>query len=94
MRTDLSNVGVYGESGVTDKTSLGAGLNYSDTTYDKTGFINSGVVSVPVDAYYSFSPKTDVSVGHKFTNSEQSDNAVNYDTNFVNVGLRGNFPPC
>jgi hypothetical protein len=93
VRTDTTTVGMYGESGVTDKTSVGAGVNYSDTVYGRSGFIDSSVISVPVDVYYEFSPKTDVSVGYKYTNSSESGKADNYYTNFVNVGLRGEFSP-
>jgi hypothetical protein len=93
VKTDEASAGLYGESGLTEKSSIGAGINYLDTTYNQHAFIDSSVVSVPVDAYYSYSPKTDVSVGYKYTDSEQNKNAPNYDTNFVNVGLRGEFTP-
>jgi hypothetical protein len=93
VRTDLTNASVYGESGLTEKTSLGAGAEFFESTYNQPGFVDSSVVSVPVDVYYGFSPKTDVSVGYKFTNSHQGDNQPSYDTNFLNAGVRGEFTP-
>jgi hypothetical protein len=93
VKTSETTAGLYGESGVTDKTSVGAGVNYMDTTYNQSSFVNSSVVSVPVDVYYAFSPKTDVSLGYKYTNSSQSGTALNYYDNFFNVGLRGEFSP-
>jgi hypothetical protein len=93
VRTDQTNAGIYGETGLTEKTSLGGGIQYANSTYDQLNFVNSSVISVPVDAYYSFSPKTDASVGYEYTNSQQSEGQPNYDTNFLNVGVRGEFTP-
>jgi len=93
VHSDLTNANLSGESSLTEKTSLGAGVQYADSKYDQTGFVNSAVVSVPLDVYYSFSPKTDASAGYEYTNSQQNEGRPNYDTSFLNVGLRGEFTP-
>jgi hypothetical protein len=93
VHTDSTSGKIYGESGVTEDTSVGAGVNYGDTTYSQPGFISSSTWSVPVDVYYSFSPKTEVSAGYRYTISTQGGGAADYHDDFFNVGLRGEFSP-
>jgi hypothetical protein len=64
-----------------------------DTTYNQIQFTNSKVWQVPVDAYYEFSPKTDASVGYRYSNSTLGGGAPDNHDNFFNVGMRGEFSP-
>ncbi len=93
VQTDLTNIFVYGESGLTEKTSVGVGVKYNDTTYNQPQFDDSSTWSVPVDIYYGFSPKTSVSMGYRYSDSTVSGNGVDNSDNFFNVGARGEFTP-
>lgn len=91
-RRDVVNLGANGEVGVSEKTAVGAGVTYVDTDYKRAGFVDSSILSVPVDVYYELTPKVDLSAGIRIRDTSL---AVGADSNdyFYSVGARGAFTP-
>lgn len=92
-----TNVRALGEVGVTEKTSLGAGLKLERLDYVLGGsFRDSDVWEVPVDMYFEYSPKLQTSVGYRYRSTEIDRSTVAFPSSkdhFFNVGARGEFTP-
>ncbi len=93
VKRDLYHVEGLGEIGVTEKTSLGAGVIYDDTQYKHAGYTNWQWVKVPLKYYYAVEPKLDVSAGFSYQNNQLGTGGINSDEYFYNVGARGEFTP-
>ncbi len=93
VRRKLTNLGARGEFSLTEKTSLGAGINFDRTDYGPASYSDSNVVSLPVDVYFKATPKLDWSAGYRYRNSELSGSGRDSQDHFLNVGARGEFSP-
>jgi hypothetical protein len=95
VRRNQSDAAGSAEVHFTEKTSAGAGVNYSDTHYRTPGLVNNYSLGWPVNFYYEVRPKVDLSAG--FTQSEiktpgTGPNSTQINT-YYNIGARGDFTP-
>lgn len=86
---DNINGKLDGEWGMTAKTSMRAGIHYSDIDYSSGGLVDREVISLPFDLYWQYSPKLDLSVGYRYRTVEYSGTRPDNNDHFLNVGLRG-----
>jgi hypothetical protein len=93
--------GIGGEYDLGERTSLGAGLNFSDVRYKNADFAQDRkVFSLPLDLFYDLTPKLDLSVGYRFRNTDIGarpfDGTPGNDSkdHFLNVGFRGELAPA
>jgi hypothetical protein len=93
VRRDLTNVGLTGEFGVSEKTSVGVGISYDKTDYSVASYTDSDILNLPLDVYFKMSPKLDWSVGYRYRDSALSGAGRDSKDNFFNIGARGEFTP-
>lgn len=87
-----TTAGVNGEVSISEKTSIGVGIQYDKTDYTRAGFADAEVAAVPVNVYYEVTPKVDLSVGYRYRETWMQFGEDSKD-NFFNVGARGQFTP-
>lgn len=92
VRRDVFKIGGNSEVSVTEKSSVGAGVSYEDINYKRVGFVDSKVTTVPLNYYYKMSPKTDMSFGFEYRDTQLQTNADSNDY-FYSIGARGEFTP-
>lgn len=94
VRRDIFNAGVNSEVTVTEITAVGVGLNYNSEDYKRNNFVDSDTLTVPVNFYYKWTPKVDLSLGYQYR-SYEADGAGAFDStdHFFSVGARGEFSP-
>ncbi len=91
---NLTNFRVLAEVGATEKTAFGAGIRYENTDYDLGGaFRDAEIWSVPMDAYFEYSPKLALSLGYRYRSTDLSGTAIDSKDHFANIGARGEFTP-
>lgn len=93
VRRDVTTAGVNGELNVSELTSVGAALNYTHENYRPRGYVDSDLVSVPLNFYYRWTPKLDAALGYTYSEYEAEGAALDSKDHFYNVGLRGEFSP-
>jgi hypothetical protein len=93
VRRKLTNLGAKLEFGLSEKTSLAAGVNFDKTDYGPNTYTDSSIWSLPVDVYYKASPKLDWSLGYRFRDTDLSGGGTDSTDHFLNVGARGEFTP-
>jgi len=93
-RRDVTNVVAKGETEVSQITSVGAGFLFTHTEYKRAGYGNSDDYTVPLNFYYKWTPKVDLSAGYQYR-YYQIPRAIGLDStdNYFNVGARGEFTP-
>ena len=91
-RRDISTLGAKGEVEVSQITSVASGVTATHTHYKRTGYGDSDDYVVPVNFYYKWTPKVDLSAGYQFRDF-QTKIGQNSKDHFVNVGARGEFTP-
>ncbi len=90
---NLAHLDALGETGLTEKTSLGAGVIYDDTNYKPANYTDWQWVKIPLKYYYALEPKLDVSAGFSYQDNQLGTGGVNSSEYFYNVGARGEFTP-
>jgi hypothetical protein len=93
VRRKLTNLGAKLEFGISEKTSLAAGISFDKTDYGPASYIDSDIWNLPVDVYFKASPKLDWSVGYRYRSTDLSGAARDSKDHFLNVGARGEFSP-
>jgi polysaccharide biosynthesis protein VpsM len=93
VNRDLYHADGTGEWQVTDKSSVGTGLIYDDTDYRHVGFDSWQWTEVPVNYYYKFEPKLDLSAGFRFRDNTLGSGGLDSDDYYYNIGARGEFTP-
>ncbi len=95
-RRDQFVIGTGAEVEISEITSVAAGVNFDHTYYKgkerKKGYGVSDDLSVPVNFYYKWTPKIDLSAGYRYRNYETTVGKDSTD-HFFNVGARGEFTP-
>lgn len=92
---DITTARALAEFGLTEKTSLGAGARYEKSDFSVGGgYRDSSNFSVPLDVYFEYSPKLELSAGYRYRSNDVS-GAGNLDSNdhFLSIGARGEFTP-
>jgi hypothetical protein len=84
--------GLDAEVSVTEKSSVGFGINYRDADYLRAGYSDLRTVTLPIDYYWAVSSKVDLSLGYRFRNSDVQTGLDSKD-HFFRVGFRGEFSP-
>jgi hypothetical protein len=93
VRRDVFTAGGNTEVEISQLSSVGAGVSFAHENYKRVGFTDSDSVTVPLDFYWKWTPKVDVSVGYRYRDYKV-DTAGNDSTDhFFNVGARGEFSP-
>jgi hypothetical protein len=92
VRRDVFESNAEAEVELTQLTSVSAGLTYGREDYKRAGYTDSEMLTVPIDAFYKFSPKTEVSVGYRYRDTGV-DLGLDSTDHFFNVGARGEFSP-
>jgi len=93
LETAVARVGLNSEISPTEKSSIAAGVSYSDTNRDSNGADYSDF-SVPVNYYYLATEKLDAGFGYRYRNSSVDTSSIGDRTShFLNVGLRGELSP-
>lgn len=91
-RRNVLGMGANAEISATEKTSVGAGVQYDKTDYLRAGYSDQETVAVPVNYFYELTPKLDVSVGYRYRRTWQQIGEDSTD-HFYNVGVRGELTP-
>lgn len=92
IRRNTFSAGIKGEAEVSQITSVAAGLSFAHTDYRRVGYGDSDDYTIPVDFYYKWTPKVDLSLGYHYR-SYQTKIGLDSDDHFFNVGARGEFSP-
>lgn len=94
VERNVTSARALAEFGATEKTSVGVGARFDKTDY--TGgptYRDSSVWTLPVDAYFEYSPKLQWSVGYRYRATDLTGPASDSNDHFFNVGARGEFTP-
>jgi len=82
------------EFGVSEKTSVAAGVRWDKINYDAgPGYIDSNAWTLPLDAYFEYSPKLQWSAGYRYRATDFSGAVSDSKDHFFNIGARGEFTP-
>lgn len=92
-RRDAFNVGGNAEVEISQITSIGAGVTFNHDNYKRGNpYTDSDSLTVPIDFFYKWTPKVDLSVGYRYRDY-QVDIGSDSTDHFFNVGARGEFTP-
>lgn len=91
-RRDVFTAAGNSEFEMSQKTSFGAGVAYRNEDYKRAGYTDSNSLTVPLDVFYEWTPKVDLSVGYRFRDY-RANLALDSTDHFFNVGARGAFTP-
>lgn len=91
-RRNQFQVGAKDEVEVSQITSVAAGVSFEHMDYKVKGYGNFDELKVPINFYYKWTPKTDLSIGYTYDNYQTT---IGQDsiTHFFNVGIRGELFP-
>jgi len=92
IRRNALSAGVTAESEVSEITSVAAGFSYTKTDYKRAGFGDSEDYTIPLNFYYKWTPKVDLSLGYRYR-AYQTQIGQDSTDHFYNVGARGEFTP-
>ncbi|TVR50523.1 MAG: hypothetical protein EA425_09700 [Puniceicoccaceae bacterium] len=85
---------VYGEYELTEKTSMGAGLQFDRRDFKTFGFLDRDRITVPVDLFYELTPLVDLSIGYRYRTTDlKSPFLRDSKDHRISVGLRGEVAP-
>lgn len=94
VQRNLTSARALSEFGATEKTSVGVGVRFDKTDYSGgPSYRDSSIWTLPVDAYFEYSPKLQWSVGYRYRSTDLSGAAIDSKDHFFNVGARGEFTP-
>lgn len=93
VRREITHFHAKPEFGVTQKSSVAIGVTYDRTNYRPAGYTDVGVWAVPVDYYFEYSPKLDLSLGYRHRESDLGTGGVDNEDDFLSIGARGEFTP-
>ena len=92
IRRDAFTAGGKGETEISEITSVAAGVTFTHTRFRRAGYGNSDDYTVPLNIYYKWTPKVDLSAGYRYRYYETTI-TQNTTDHFLNVGARGEFSP-
>ena len=91
-RRDIFSGGGNTEVEISQITSVGAGVAFNHENYKRRNYTDSDSLTVPIDFYYKWTPKVDLSVGYRYRDYRVDIGSDSTD-HFFNVGARGEFSP-
>jgi len=89
-RRDVFATGGNAEVEISQKTSIGAAVNFEHQNYKRASYGDSDSLTIPVNFYYKVTPKLDMSLGYRFKDYQAAIGPDSVDHVF-NVGARGEF---
>ena len=92
LRRDVFNAGGTTEVEISQISSVGAGVTFNHENYKRRNYTDSDSLTVPIDFFYKWTPKTDLSVGYRYRDYKVDLGSDSTD-HFFNVGARGEFSP-
>ena len=92
VERDAKRLRAIAEFGVSEKMTIGVGLRYENYDYALSLFRDSRNWTAPIDIYYEYSPKLQISAGYRFRETNVS-HGVDSRDHFFNIGARGEFTP-
>jgi polysaccharide biosynthesis protein VpsM len=92
-RRDVFSAGANAEVEISQITSVAAGLQFSHENYKPAGYTDSDSLTVPLDLYYRWTPKVDLSVGYRYRDYQVDALGQDSSDHYFNVGARGEFTP-
>lgn len=92
IRRDAFSAGAKAETEISQITSVGVGFSFAHNNYKRVGYGDSDDYTLPVNFYYKWTPKVDLSAGYRYRNYQT---AIGLDStdHFLSVGARGEFTP-
>lgn len=97
IRRDITSAGVGGEVGVSEITSIAAGVDYRGEDFkdslNSLGYVDSDTLTVPLNVYYKWTPKLDLSLGYQYRDYQADAGALDSTDHFFSIGGRGEFTP-
>jgi hypothetical protein len=91
IRRDAFAAGSDAEVEISPITKIGGGINFAHDNYKRTGFTDSDVLTVPLNVYYRWTEKTELSFGYRYRDTQLDSAGVDSQDHYVNLGSRGNF---
>jgi hypothetical protein len=91
-RRDQFQTGIKGELEVSQITSVAVGLAFEHMNYKVSGYGDFDKLSVPINFYYKWTPKTDLSLGYSYQSFQTAIGQDSID-HYISVGLRGELFP-
>lgn len=92
IRRNALSAGITAEAEISQVTSVASGFSFVHTDYKRKGYADSDDYTIPVDFFYKWTPKVDLSVGYRYRSYQTQIGADSKDS-FFNVGARGEFSP-
>jgi polysaccharide biosynthesis protein VpsM len=92
VRRDVFNASGNAEVEVSQLTTVGAGVSFANENYKRRGYTDSDSLQIPLNVYYRWTPKVDLSLGYRYRDY-QVDIGQDSKDHFLNVGARGDFTP-
>lgn len=93
VERDAARFRAIAEFGVSEKMSFGAGVRYEDLDYKLLNFRDSQTWTAPLDLYFEYSPKLQLSTGYRYRETKFSGTGGGFRDHFINIGARGEFTP-
>ncbi len=91
-RRDVFAAGGNTEVEISQISSVAAGVTFNHENYKRASYADADMLTVPIDFFYKWTPKTDLSVGYRYRDTKVSIGSDSTD-HFFNVGARGEFSP-
>ena len=92
IRRDAFSAHGSAEAEVSQVTAVAVGLDYVHTNYKRAGYGDSDDYTMPINFYYKWTPKVDLSAGYRYRDFQTAVGSDSTD-HFFNVGARGEFTP-
>jgi hypothetical protein len=93
VRRDVFSAGGNTEVEVSQITSVGGGIAFNHENYKRGGYTDSDSLTVPIDFYYKWTPKLDLSLGYRYRDYRVDTLGQDSTDHFFNIGARGEFSP-
>jgi len=91
-RRDLFDVGGKTEVEISQLSKVAAGIAFNHTNYRRPGYADVDSLEVPLNYYYRWTEKTDISVGYRYRDYKVDIGSDSTD-HFFSIGARGEFSP-
>jgi len=88
----LFDVGGKTEVEISQLSKVGAGIAFNHTNYRRPGYADVDSLEVPLNYYYRWTEKTDISLGYRYRDYKVNIGSDSTD-HFFSVGARGEFSP-
>ena len=93
VNRDLYHADMTGEMQLTEKSAIGTGVIFDAIDYKAAGYDSYRYIEVPLNYYFKFEPKLDLSAGVRYRQNTVGGSGINSNDWYYNVGARGEFTP-